>query len=208
MGHAVGEQLPPHDRVAYFDLRLLPALDHRPGQKTLSGLIGRLRDDRVGSVLDRDHGWCDFGDDPGATGHHSAPRRLDVHFGEDQQETADPHHAQDRVEYEARAEKVGEPPPKGPDQTRRQREDRRHQSGGDQRHGVHVDIVRNQPLSERHEATEDQEVIEPEAPHPHVRQRGQHHLESLGVGALGLLVFRAEEEQNGHDDERRGVVHG
>ena len=71
-----------------------------------------------------------------------------------------------------------------------------------------VDVVLRQPGRQRHVGAEDGGVVEAEAPHPHVPQRGEHLAHRL-AGAGPAVVARHDDEGEGRDhDQGHGVEGG
>ena len=134
------------------------------------------------------------------------PGDSDVHAGHDQQGAADRAAAEHPVHDRAARPSGRTSSRRAPRMTpRRQADDGRQHAGRRDAHPVDVHVVRDEPLRQRDEAAEDEEVVEAEPPHAHAAKRGEALARASGwlVCAFALVGEQEEHHAGGRQGARR-----
>ena len=217
MGDSAGQQLPFRHGVTGRDQRLLPGSGLRQHQQSpltfgfrnsLTGLDPQGVPCVPATARENDVVLPDLFDLARSARHNSGSRRPNVHSRDNQQSKAGKAQTENPLHHGARPEEIRHPAAESANHTGRKAEDGRRHARHRHRHAVYVDVVGNQPLRERHEATENQEVIQAEAPDPGVLQRLQEFRKRFALRSRGDPIFCEQEEDNPHEEERQSIDFG
>src|SRR5690606_10859336 len=133
----------------------------------------------------------------------------ELHAGNGEEKTAGDTHTEHAIERAAGAVAIREPPAERADHAGGEAEDRRQEPRGRERDPEDVDVVRDEPLRERDEAAEDEEVVEPEPPDADRAQNPELLTERTSCDGSFHAVRRDEdEERDGRDEHQAGEHEG